>query len=91
MVDYRLGGNTDRISAMESGLTEFSTTFGYDNEGNIISQTYTNNESEVVLIEYSYDANGDIEEVTGKLDTVLQYTKTFTYDSEGNITATVIV
>lgn len=91
MVDYRLGANTDRISSMESGLTEFSTVFGYDNEGNIVSQTYTNNEGEVVLIEYAYDANGDIEEVTGKLDTVLQYTKTFTYDSEGNITATVIV
>jgi len=91
MVDYRLNDNTDRINSMESGLTEFSTTFGYDNDGNIISQTYTNNESEVVLIEYTYDSAGDISSVTGKLDTVLQYTKTFTYDSEGNITNTVIV
>jgi len=91
MVDYRLSNNTDRISQMESGLTEFSTVFGYDNNGNIISQTYTNSEGEEILIEYAYDSLGDIESVTGKSDNVLQYTKTFTYDGEGNITSTVIV
>ena len=91
MVDYRLNENTVRISQMESGLTEFTTVFGYDNNGNIISQTYTNAEAQEVLIEYSYDSAGDINAVTGKLDGVLQYTKTFTYDGDGNITSTVIV
>jgi len=90
-MDYRFTDVYDRMSALESGLTEYSTTFGYDSDGNIVSQTYTNSQSEVVLIEYQYDANGDIESQTGKLDTVLQYTKTFTYDAEGNITATVVV
>lgn len=90
-MDYRFTDVYTRMSELESGLLEFSTTYGYDSGGNIISETYDNNEAQTILIEYSYDAVGDIDEVTGKLDTVLQYTKTFEYDSDGNITATVVV
>jgi len=90
-MDYRFTDVYSRMSALESGLTEYSTTYGYDNDGNIISESYTNDQAEDVLIEYSYDSAGDINQVTGKLDTVLQYTKTFEYDGDGNITATVVV
>jgi hypothetical protein len=90
-MDYRFTDVYARMNDLESGLLQYSTTYGYDSDENIISEAYDNNEAQAVLIEYSYDASGDIDAVTGKLDTILQYTKTFVYDSEGNITNTVVV
>lgn len=84
----------DYIAEIDPGMTGYFTpdrlkpgdaTVTYDQDGRVESITYTVPNG-TWKEEYSYNASGNPETVTHKLDNVLQYTITYTYDVEGNVT-----
>ena len=78
--------DTDTLN-MLLGLESKVDTFGYDNDGNIISVStvYVNNKLEDENTSYTYDLNGNItkEEI---LKLGKKITNLFTYDSNDNVT-----